>query len=86
MSEAADPLEWGDWVENVDDFELIEQTTYGVVVNPDPDADGKVEVLWDDGTVRRWHPEHGAKLSPDTVQADNPEAFTDLQNYIRNRS
>lgn len=82
MSEADIP-EWGDWVENVDDFELQEQATYGIIVDPDVDENGKIEVLWDDGVVRRWNPNHGAKLSPAIVQADNPEAYTDLQTAIQ---
>jgi hypothetical protein len=58
---ATDSLYWGAWIDN--------RSPSGIVVDPTPDADGKIEVMFDDGGLRRFDPERGSLIDPATRSA-----------------
>ncbi len=76
----ADPYYFGAWIDNHGpSFPL-----YGVVVDPIPDADGNIEVLFDDGRPRKYDPSWGSLVDCAIVKADDPEVYERMLTYVGN--
>ncbi|HEY1518828.1 MAG TPA: cupin domain-containing protein [Solirubrobacteraceae bacterium] len=80
VGRTADSLYWGAWIDN----RSPSLPLYGIVVDPTPDADGNIEVMFDNGGLRRLDPEHGSLIDPAIVKADNPDVYERMLVYIGN--
>ncbi len=56
----------------------------GIVVDPLLDADRKVQVMFEDGSLRRYDPEATTLVDPAVLKADRPEAYERLLRQIAN--
>lgn len=76
-------VRWGDWVENVDDFDVLEVGgEYGVVLDPEA-GPNEITVLFDDGETRNVDPGHYADTNPEEVEIDDPNAAARLRQLIQ---
>jgi uncharacterized cupin superfamily protein len=80
VGRTTDSLYWGAWIDNRGPGLPL----YGIVVDPTPDADGKIEVMFDDGGLRRFDPECGSLIDPAIVKADDPDVYERMLVYIGN--
>ena len=80
VGRTTDSLYWGAWIDN----RSPSLPLYGIVVDPTPDADGKIEVMFDDGGLRRFDPECGSLIDPAIVKADDPDVYERMLVYIGN--
>ena len=80
VGRTTDSLYWGAWIDNGSPGLPL----YGIVVDPTPDADGKIEVMFDDGGLRRFDPECGSLIDPAIVKADDPDVYERVLVYIGN--
>jgi hypothetical protein len=80
VGRTTDSLYWGAWIDN----QSPSLPLYGIVVDPTPDADGKIEVMFDDGGLRRFEPECGSLIDPAIVKADDPDVYERMLVYIGN--
>jgi uncharacterized cupin superfamily protein len=57
---------------------------YGLAVDPVPDSAGDIEVLFEDGSVRRFDPGRGSLVDPARLRADDPERYARIVTLIGN--
>ena len=80
VGRTTDSLYWGAWIDN----RSPSLPPYGIVVDPRPDADGKIEVMFDDGGLRRFDPEYGSMIDPAIIKARDPDVYERMLVYIGN--
>ena len=80
MSRPPEPFYWGAWIEK----QGPGFPRYGIVVDPTPDADGKVEVLFEDCRLGRFDPFQGSLIDCAILKANDPDVYERMLVYIGN--
>jgi uncharacterized cupin superfamily protein len=74
------PYYWGAWIDN----QGPGSPRYGIVVDPMPDPDGRIQALFDDYQLHWFDPAQVSPVDCAVVKADDPDVYERMLRYIGN--